>query len=150
METTNVIYQYTNKLTGQIKLKMSQNHYDCKGVNNPRYGNPTNWKPSQSHIQSIIKANKGVPKSEEHKQKISQALKGKKRTLEHSINSSKWQNTSGYYRVSIIKCEKCNQGYSYAYDWNDEDGNHKRLKSINIEKLEQKVKDKGLIWIKYE
>ena len=66
--------------------------------------------------------------------------------METRIRGSKWQNTTGYFRVSKIKCESCDDGFSWAYDYDEENNKRKRLKSVDINKLEKKVKSFGLEW----
>lgn len=68
--------------------------------------------------------------SEESKQKISEA-----------------KNTTGYFRVYKHKDSTCKQGFRFCYRYY-EDGKRKSIESVDIEKLEQKVKDKGLPWYK--
>lgn len=52
------------KHTDESKLKISENHHDVSGENNPMFGIPS--------------PNRGKPRSEETKKKISEKLKGKK------------------------------------------------------------------------
>lgn len=69
-----------------------------------------------------------------------------KRTLDHNINISKGQNTSGYFRVSIHKANN-KQGFVYRYQYYEK-GQQKSIKSMNIRKLERKVRAKDLPWQK--
>ena len=57
-------------------------------------------------------------------------------------------NKSGYYRVSKKKNNKLKQGFTYRYQYYDEDGYHKCLSSKSLTKLEAKVKEHGLEWRK--
>lgn len=75
--------------------------------------------------------------------------KGKTYSDETMIKMSKSKNTSGYFRVSKLKCKKCKQGFTWAY-WYMENGKHRVIQSTSIEKLEAKVKAKGLLWMKLE
>ena len=97
--------------------------------------------------------------SEETKKKISESKKGKycgenhpmynKHFSEESkINMSKSRNTTKYFRVSKHKCKTCKQGFQWIYQYYDENGKRKNITSVNIEKLEEKVKVKGLLWRK--
>ena len=61
-------------------------------------------------------------------------------TLPDCIKMSKRQNTSGYFRVYFTEGR-------YKYRWY-EDGKRKSISSKNIDKLEEKVKTKGLPWYK--
>ena len=71
--------------------------------------------------------------------------KGRTLSIEQKIKKSKQQNTTGYYRV-IIQQEK-NRKPRYVYSWR-ENNKRKRLSSVDINKLEEKVKSKGLPWYK--
>ena len=73
----------------------------------------------------------------------------KKHTLLHNITESKRKNTSGYFRVTKHKDNTCNQGFIYVYRYYDENKKRKSLRSVDIKKLEKKVKEKGLEWIKF-
>lgn len=64
------------------------------------------------------------------------------------INMSKAKNTSNYYRVIKEKDLTCKQDFIYRYQyW--EDGKRKRIKSVDINRLREKVLDKGLEWIEF-
>ena len=91
----------------------------------------------------------GRKHSEETKEKIRQSHIGKKISLEGRINMSKHQNSTGYYRVYKQKDETCRQGFRWCYNYKV-NGKRKQIKSVDIKKLEQKVKAKGLDWIKFE
>lgn len=85
--------------------------------------------------------------SEEHKQKLSESHKGMEYSNKDKINMSKSKNTTGYYRVSKNKDNTCKQGFTWRYTYS-EDGNQKSINSVDIEKLKEKVKNKGLKWKK--
>lgn len=57
------------------------------------------------------------------------------------------KNTSGYYRVYLRK-EKGNAKDRWVYRYTDETGKRKQISSIDLHKLEEKVKLKGLEWFK--
>ena len=107
----------------ETKQKMSEAH---KGENNYIYGKTL---------------------SEEHKQKISESLTGRTFSDDSMMKMSKAQNTSGYYRVIKAKNKQYKQGFIWRYQY-FEDGKYKYITSIDINKLEQKVKAKGLKWRK--
>lgn len=68
-------------------------------------------------------------RSDVYSQKISQAL-----------------SSTGFYLVSIAKCPQCKTSVLYRYQYQDEDGKRKKISSIDLDKLEQRVKARGLRW----
>ena len=58
-------------------------------------------------------------------------------------------NTSGYYRVNNRKNAKYKQGFIWCYAYR-EGGKVKQILSVSVDKLEEKVKAKGLPWIKFD
>lgn len=68
-------------------------------------------------------------RSDVSRQKISQAL-----------------SSTGFYLVSIAKCPKCKTSILYRYQYQDKDGKRKKISSIDLDKLEQRVKARGLRW----
>lgn len=83
--------------------------------------------------------------SEETKQKISESHKRIFPSEETKKKMSKSRNTTGYYRVYKLKDKTCKQGFIWSYQYYEE-GKRKCIRSVSIEKLEQKVKAKGLEW----
>jgi len=63
------------------------------------------------------------------------------------LNNSKSKNTTGYYRVSKSKNKNYAQGFIWRYRYY-EDGKRKSLCSTNIYKLQEKVENQSLPWIK--
>ena len=63
---------------------------------------------------------------------------------ESNYNKSKKQNQTGYYRVSIEKRKDYKQGFRYRYRCPE-----CYIRASTIEKLEEKVKAKGLKWEKF-
>ena len=102
---------------------------------------------SEETKKKMSEAKKGKHLSEEHKKKISEAMKGKHLSDETKKKISKSKNTSGYYRVYKIKDKSCKQGFLWVYEWR-ENKKRKKLSSINIKNLEEKIKEKGLPWFK--
>jgi len=72
---------------------------------------------------------------------------GKKFNMDHKIALSKAKNETGFYRVSKDYSYKHKQGFRYRYIYVDEDGKRKEIKSVDINKLKEKVLAKNLEWI---
>lgn len=64
-----------------------------------------------------------------------------------ALSNSKTKTTTGYFRVYKQKNKKCKQGFTWKYQY-FENGKRKTINSISLEKLEEKVKTKGLLWKK--
>ena len=116
------------KHTEESKRKISE---ALKGENNPNYGKTL---------------------SKETRKKISEALKGennpmlgKKHSKETRKKISEAQNTTGFYRVYKQKNNRCKQGFTWCYQY-CLDSKHKSITSINLKKLEKKVRKEGLEW----
>ena len=69
----------------------------------------------------------------------------KNHTLESNLQHSLKANTTGYFRVTTDRTRQGKLQYVYRYY---ENFKPKKLKSISLEVLEQKVRAKGLEWIK--
>lgn len=93
---------------------------------------------------------------EETLKKMSLAHKGKKNGMygrNHTLQSrrkmshskSKALNSVGYYRVSKNKDKTCKQGFLYRYTYFEE-SKQKAIKSVDLNKLKEKVLAKGLEW----
>lgn len=124
-----------------------------------KHSEETKQKMSKSHKgktlseetkNKIGKANKGKTHSEESKRKLSKAHEGKKHSEESKMNMSKAKNSTGYFRISKQKCKTCKRGFRYVYSYYDENGEQKAITSINIKELERKVKEKDLLWYKFD
>lgn len=94
------------------------------------------------------------------KKKISQALKGRFTGENHpmfgkthsdeikkriSKTMCKKYNTTGFYRVSTINCSTCKQSFIWIYRFIT-DNTQQSISSVDLKKLEKKVKDAGLEW----
>lgn len=90
----------------------------------------------------------GYKHTDESKQKISKVHKGKTISDETKHKMSESRNTSSYFRVSKHKDKTCKQGFIWRYVYLDEKGKIKEIVSVDIKKLESKVKAKGLEWRK--
>ena len=136
------------------------------GANHPMYGKSL----SEEHRTKISESLKGRVFSEEHRRKLSERGKGrkfseeslkkisknnarywcgKKRSIEFKLNISKARNTSGYYNVSKHKHDQYKQGFIWVYRW-FENGKYHQIASVDFDKLEEKVKAKGLEWYKLD
>lgn len=73
---------------------------------------------------------------------------GKKHSLLSEIIMSQKHNTSGYFRVSK-EYGKYKNGYRWRYQYYDDDNKKRAIKSVNIDKLKNKVINLGLPWIKF-
>ena len=77
--------------------------------------------------------------------------KGKSNSLESNVKRSKTQSiTSNYFRVYKHKNLECKQGFDWRYSYYGEDGKRKEISSVDIKKLEEKVKGKGFEWRKLQ
>lgn len=92
-----------------------------------------------------------MSKSDHHKLHIDKYnyMKGNNHKLSSMIDISKSHNTTGYFRVSIDTHVRAKQGFTYVYRYY-ECGKPKKIRSVDIKKLEKKVKSKGLEWIKFD
>ena len=81
-----------------------------------------------------------------HKTGENSHMYGKSHPYETRLKICETRNTTGYFRVSKMK-KNTKQGFIYRYMYY-EDGKHKVIYSVDIKKLEEKVKAKGLEWIK--
>lgn len=98
----------------------------------------------------------GKTHSEETRKKISESKKGDKNPLygkHHSKETlhkmSKAQNTTGYFRVIKQITPKCKQGFIWQYS-HYVNGKQKAIRSVDINKLKEKVLAKGLEWREYD
>lgn len=116
------------KHTEESKRKISE---ALKGENNPNYGK-TLSKETRKKISETLKGENhpmyGKTHSEETKKKISEA-----------------QNTTGFYRVYKQKDNHYKQGFIWRYQY-FLDSKRKSIKSVDLKKLEKKVKKEGLEW----
>lgn len=69
-----------------------------------------------------------------------------KTNIERGLTLSKRKNKTGYFRVSKQTNKYNARGYTFSYQYYQEDGNRKRINSVDIEILEEKVKKQGLEW----
>ena len=100
---------------------------------------------SEGTRRKISESNKGKILSNETRKKLSEIHKGMKYSEETYKKMSKAKNTSGFFRVCKEKNIGCKQGFTWCYQYYD-DGNHKSIRCVDLNKLKQKVLDKGLEW----
>ena len=131
----NPIFNFTIGGEGTLGYK-----FTSEQKNNISKNNAKHWKGkkfSKNHVEKMIKNH-------------SRFWKGKKFSKEHEVKISKALNTTGYYRVSKTKDKRCKQGFKYRYTYKDKkSGKRKEIVSVNIKRLEKKVKEKGLPWEKF-
>jgi len=72
--------------------------------------------------------------------------KGTTHNINSRINMSRAHNTSGYFRVSYDKYK----GGSWIYKYYDDKGKRRKISAKTLDKLEKKVKDRNLTWMKFE
>lgn len=129
----------------------------CTGL---KHSEETKKKISKNHARFW----EGKTRPEETGKKISESKKGKYlgednpnygnpsnyiHSDECKLKMSKARNTTSYFRVSKHKDKTCKQGFVWEYRYYEE-GKTKYVTSVSIEKLEEKVKTKGLLWKKIE
>ena len=76
--------------------------------------------------------------------------KGKNMPNEQKLKiSNSLNNTStNYFRVQKKKRKDCKQGFYWEYQYY-ENGKRYFISSVNLEKLKEKVLNKGLLWIEF-
>lgn len=99
--------------------------------------------------KKISKANSGKHLTEERIEKIRKAKIGIKQSDEtqKKISLSKG-NSTGYRRVSLQVCPTCKSGKTYKYRCFKDDGKRISISSANLQKLKEKVIERGLPWEK--
>lgn len=88
----------------------------------------------------------GKHHTEESKRKISEASKGIRLSEFTKTKMSANKNTTGFYCVSTKPCPKCNLGFSWIYQYYDENMKKKVMHSVDLLTLKNKVVEKGLLW----
>jgi len=74
--------------------------------------------------------------------------KGVALSHECRVNISRAKGTSKYFRVTREKDHTCKQGFIYRYQY-CENNKRKRIRSVDLEKLKEKVLARGLEWIEF-
>ena len=118
------------------------------------------FKHSEESKRKMSEFHKGKVLSEETRKRFSEVKLGERNNMygkKHSKNTKKLmslaatrlKNKTGYYRVSKKRDLSSNQGFTWVYQYYD--GEKRRcISSVNFDKLEEKVKAKGLEWYKLE
>lgn len=129
-------------------LQFHNRMMDRSGENNAMFGR----KHSDETRAKMSKARKGKKFTEEHRKNLSESLKGKNYGKTHSdktkIEWSKKKNTSGYFRVTKHKNKTSKQGFDWCYRYY-EDGKRKTIRRVSLADLENEVKNRNLIWLKF-
>lgn len=132
-----------------------EKHYGEISPNNHIHhvdGNPLNnciWNldsMTQAEHRSLHMKGKNNPMYGRTREKHHNPMYSKTHSDESKLKMSAAHNTTGYYRVFKHKDSGCKQGFLWGYQYYDDDGKRKSISSVNLEKLYQKVKEKGLPW----
>ena len=84
-------------------------------------------------------SNLQIMKHEEH-------AKHHKIPLSSKLRMSKDTSSTGYFRVSKQKNKECKNGFIWKYQYYDENGIRRRIHSVDLKALKEKVLAKGLEW----
>ena len=134
---------YGKKHTLEAKAKMSKAK---SGKNHPFYGKKGEESPFYGRKHTLeAKAKMSKAKSGENN-----PMYGEKHSEDAMIKMSRAQNTTGFFRVYKRKNPAYKQGFTYAYKYYGDDKKQHSITSVSLEKLEQKVKAKGLEWFKFD
>lgn len=107
-------------------------------------------KHSEQTRKKMSKAHRGREFSEEHRRKLAEKRIGVSLSDEVKHKISNKMNTTGFFRVYKEKNPRFKQGFRFCYQYYDENNKRRSICSVDLEKLEQKVKNKGLEWFKLE
>ena len=111
------------KHSEKTKQKISENHADFSGENHPMWGKKHPEKTKQKMSEKKIGKNNPMygRTGENH------PLYSKKLSEEHKLKMSKAHNTSGYFRVCKKKDKNYKQGFTWVYQYTDENSKKKIL-----------------------
>lgn len=132
----------------ETRRKMSKNHPDVSGKNNPMYNKKHTEESRRKISKKLSGANNSMynkKHSEKTKRKIGAKHKGKKYSKETRQKMSKRHNTTGFYRVSKKRDSNYKQGFIWIYQYYD-NNKRKAIYSVDLKKLEKKVRKEGLEW----
>lgn len=121
--------------------------YDIHHINNNPLDNRIQNLQCVEHNKHIQFHKKNVSNITREKMSKNNAKywKGKKKSSDLCIKESKSRNSTGFYRVYKQKKPSCKQGFIYCYQYYV-NGKQKGIVNTDINKLKQKVIDKGLKW----
>ena len=109
---------------------------------------------NENKLDNCILNLEAMLKSEHHKLHNSggnNPMYSKHHSMESNINHSASQNNStNYFRVTKQKNSTYKQGFAWNYKYYDESGNRKGITSSNLNKLKEKVLNRGLPWLKLD
>ena len=125
----NARYWEGKKLSKETRQKMSESK---KGTNHPMFGKKLSKETRQKISENNARYWEGKKLSKETRQKISE-------------KQSERHNTTGFYRISKEKGSSYKQGFRWVYRYFD-NNKHKSISSIDLKKLEEKVRKEGLEW----
>lgn len=140
----------------ETKQKMKKPKPSMQGKNHPFY-NKHHTKETKQKISQINKAlwkdSSSIFNSQEYRGKLSKNnaryWKGKKRTIECknkiSQTLSQKYNKTGFYRVSQEFDSSFKKGFRWTYSYY-QNSKGKKLSSVNLETLKNKVLEQGLEW----
>lgn len=135
------------KMSDEQRKKISENNIKRfqNKENHPMFGRHH----SEEAKKKISEKNKGSKVPSERRLRISQKLKGRKMSEKQKKVLSKKKNIVGIYNVCKVYREDYKQGFFYLYYYY-ENGKRKRLQSVDLKKLEKRVLERGLPWIKID
>lgn len=112
-------------------------------------GNKLNNRIDNLELMDIVTHTKlhhiGAKRDEQALFNISNGRKNIPCKQDQKIKTSKSLNSSGFFRVTMNNCSSCKQGFIWLYQYYVT-GKQKHFQSTDLNKLKQKVLDKGLDW----
>ena len=142
-------------LEGRYGLKMkSENGNENRFQNETGFENENqsqNENELQNHFQNENQNENELEnelKMNSQKRRLNHLKKHKEETCKdyYLRQSLAHNNSSGYFRVTKAVCKRCQQGYTWKYQYYDEQGQKQVLQSTDLLKLKEKVLKKGLTW----
>ena len=131
-------YRHTEK----SRKKMSKAQ---KGENNSMYGKVHSEETRKKMGENNARYWQGKTRSEEARKKMSESQKGKTLSAETRKKLSEARNTTGFYRVHKHKNSNYKQGFTWRYKYQYK-STRKVISSVDLKKLEEKVRKEGLEW----